>query len=184
MAFKFVIALVFAINFAYQVHAEIQWNLLDSIERTGHGDLFLHDIRCVEDMDCCDYCACQVIDPIHKRSECVHMGLAHLNQFEEDDDLAENTERGEFEVGYWCLKNTDCATKRCAQVGPRKYDKECQTKDYEEFVVPAKKAKKRHVRREDPPKEDKNIDLMELKEELVKEQINSFRNSLTYGYLQ
>ena len=113
----------------------------------------------------------------------MHMGLAHLNQFEDDDDLQENTERGEFEVGFWCLKNSDCATKRCAQVGPRKYDKECQNQDYEEFVVPAKKERKRHARREVAPKEEKIIDLVELKEELVEEQINSFRNSLGFGYL-
>ena len=50
--------------------------------------------------------------------------------------------------------------------------------------MPAKKEKKRHAPRENPPKEERKIDLVELKEELVEEQMNSFRNSLTYGYLQ
>ena len=71
-----------------------------------------------------------MIDPIHKKSDCVHKGFFHLreqfpNEGIEDSENAEHPDRGAFEIGYWCLKDSDCAVKRCAQVGPRKYDKEC-----------------------------------------------------------
>ena len=95
------------------------FNILESIERTGHGNLLDLDngIHCVEDMHCGADSQC-VVDPYNRQSFCKRFGYANAEQ-------AENTERGEFEIGYWCLKHSDCATKKCAQVGPRKYDKEC-----------------------------------------------------------
>ena len=121
----------------------LDWDPVHALERTGHGHLLDRDMRCLEDTDCCHYCHCEVVDPIWRRSECRHSGLAHLNATDDDDGMQENTERGEFEIGYWCLKNSDCSTKKCAQVGPRKYDKECQEKDYVDFVVPKKEKRKR-----------------------------------------
>ena len=136
-----------ALALAAEVVSCLDWNPVDSLERTGHGHLLHRDMRCLEDTDCCSYCHCVVTDPIWKRSECRHSGLAHLNAADDEgNQQEENTERGEFEIGYWCLKNSDCASKKCAQVGPRKYDKECQEKDYVDFVVP-KKEKRKHTRR-------------------------------------
>ena len=136
----------------------LDWDPVHSLERTGHGHLLERDMRCLEDRDCCSYCHCEVIDPIWRKSECRHSGLAHLNATDEDDDVAENTERGDFEIGYWCLKNSDCATKKCAQVGPRKYDKECQEKGFVDFVVPKKEKRKRMKREEE---EDTKLHIVE-----------------------
>ena len=165
-----------ALALAAEVVSCLDWNPVDSLERTGHGHLLHRDMRCLEDTDCCSYCHCVVTDPIWKRSECRHSGLTHLNAADdEDNQQEENTERGEFEIGYWCLKNSDCASKKCAQVGPRKYDKECQEKDYVDFVVP-KKEKRKHTRRELKKEEEEDTGL-HLVEEAKK------LNTLQY-YLQ
>ena len=68
---------------------------------------------------------------------------------EDGDGQDRNTERGHFELGYWCLKDSDCESKHCAQVGPRMYDKECQGPDFVDFKKPEKK-KRTHHRRDDP----------------------------------
>ena len=60
-----------------------------------------------------------------------------------------NKESSKFENGYWCLKDGDCITKKCAQVGPRKYDKECRDEDFVDFVVEKKKKPRRHHREEE-----------------------------------
>ena len=138
------------------------FNILESIERTGHGNLLDLDngIHCVEDVHCCSDCQC-VVDPFNRTSFCKHFGLHDLKQNQEDyenAEQAENTERGEFEIGYWCLKHTDCATKKCAQVGPRKYDKECQEKNFIDFVVTEKKEKKKHHRREEEPAREELVE--------------------------
>ena len=165
-----------ALALALEVVSCLDWNPVDSLERTGHGHLLHRDMRCLEDTDCCSYCHCVVTDPIWKRSECRHSGLAHLNAADDEgNQQEENTERGEFEIGYWCLKNSDCASKKCAQVGPRKYDKECQEKDYVDFVVP-KKEKRKHTRRELKKEEEEDTGL-HLVEEAKK------LNTLQY-YLQ
>ena len=127
MAFKSMSLLAVAMIATIQVEAEPIWDVREAIERTGHGHLLERDIHCTADVDCCEYCTCIVTDPIHRKSDCVHIGLANLNEnySNESNEDGENTERGSFEIGYWCLKDSDCAIKRCAQVGPRKYDKEC-----------------------------------------------------------
>ena len=165
-----------ALALAAEVVSCLDWNPVDSLERTGHGHLLHRDMRCLEDTDCCSYCHCVVTDPIWKRSECRHSGFVHLNAADDEgNQQEENTERGEFEIGYWCLKNSDCASKKCAQVGPRKYDKECQEKDYVDFVVP-KKEKRKHTRR-DLKKEEEEDTGLHLVEEAKK------LNTLQY-YLQ
>ena len=111
------------------------------------NDVFRNAL-CFSDLDCEYGYTCEVIDSYNHVSECVasHIESHHysaVNFPEEegyhvigehgephgheqiDDGQLRNTERGHFELGYWCLKNTDCESKHCAQVGPRLYDKEC-----------------------------------------------------------
>ena len=119
------------VAFSTVAAAHQSYNILESLERTGHANLLDHanGINCVEDSHCCADCHC-IVDPFYRISFCKHSALHDLKEWKNNDEYfnakqAENTERGEFEIGYWCLKHTDCATKKCAQVGPRKYDKEC-----------------------------------------------------------
>lgn len=66
------------------------------------------------------------------------------------EEQEKHTTRGHFEIGYWCLKDQDCESKKCAQVGPRKYDKECQAQGYVDFVIPEKKKRSHHRRDPEP----------------------------------
>lgn len=54
------------------------------------------------------------------------------------------------------MKHDDCDTKHCAQVGPRRYDKECQESNFIEFA-PVMESKKRgpHTRDKDDSKREK-----------------------------
>ena len=83
----------------------------------------------------------------------------HVNEYGDvvDNDQDDNAERGEFEIGYWCLKDSDCATKHCAQIGPRRYDKECQDTDFIDFV-PDLKPRKWGPHKREPLPEDKSKD--------------------------
>ena len=86
------------------------------------NEVFRH-AQCFSDIDCEYGYSCEVTDSYNHVSECLHHHEAANYPVKDGQDR--NAERGHFELGYWCLKNTDCESKHCAQVGPRKYDKEC-----------------------------------------------------------
>ena len=114
----------------------------------------MNSIQCVTDADCCPSCTCEVTNSKKHISRCFAHDFHLANQGEMlDNEQDDNAERGEFENGYWCLKDSDCATKHCAQVGPRRYDKECQDVDFVDFV-PDLKPKKRGPHKRDPLPED------------------------------
>ena len=68
-------------------------------------------------------CTCEVTDSARHASECISHEFNNIYDTENEQD--DNADRGHFEFGYWCLKDSDCESKKCGQVGPRKYDKEC-----------------------------------------------------------
>ena len=110
------------------------------------------NVACIDDFQCCATCRC-IVDPMRRTSQCVNshwLARRHLNDYQGDygqNEQDRNTERGHFELGYWCLKDSDCESKHCAQVGPRKYDKECKDTDFVDFKLPERK-KRTHHRRE------------------------------------
>ena len=71
---------------------------------------------CISDKDCCPSCLCKMIDPMLRFGECTHAGDFHASEFghRRHNDEQANTERGHFEIGYWCLKDADCESKKCA----------------------------------------------------------------------
>ena len=118
---------------------------------------------CFSDLDCGYGYICEVIDSYNHMSECLHHSSAYYaGQVADSAGQLRNTERGHFELGYWCLKHTDCESKHCAQVGPRMYDKECQNEDYVDFQKPERK-KRSHHRRDPEPEQEQTVESKESK---------------------
>lgn len=71
------------------------------------------NIHCITDEDCTAHHSCEVVDSANHVSECVALSIVN-----DGDSIANldhvNAERGDFEIGYWCLKDTDCQSKHCA----------------------------------------------------------------------
>ena len=136
--------------------------------------------ECFSDHDCEPGYVCEVTDSWNHVSQCLQLSHTYLKNYptedygstyqahhhhhpyaQIEDGQERNTERGHFELGYWCLKDTDCESKHCAQVGPRLYDKECQGPDYVDFKKPEKKKRAHHRREPAAPVHD----VEEVKEE-------------------
>ena len=115
--------------------------------------------KCFADSDCSDNYTCEVTDSFNHISQCLPISdsnIANVGDWherihgDEPEEKKKHTERGHFEIGYWCLKNTDCESKHCAQVGPRMYDKECQGPDYVDAKKLEKKKRTHHKRDPEP----------------------------------
>ena len=95
----------------------------------GYGDyrdyrngIFRH-AECFADHDCAEGHTCEVTDSYNHMSACLPVIDYHVANAggwherihgDEPKEQKKHTERGHFEIGYWCLKNTDCESKHCA----------------------------------------------------------------------
>ena len=77
------------------------------------------NMLCVKDDDCPDNFSCEVTNVYVHKSECLPTGWStandqHAQLHGTGEGEHKHTTRGHFEIGYWCLKDTDCESKRCA----------------------------------------------------------------------
>ena len=133
----------------------------DDYEQYYSNDIYANmfeNAMCFEDTDCPNGQVCHVTNPVRRATKC--FAIDHINDQHAQlhgTEEKKHTERGHFEIGYWCLKDTDCESRHCAQVGPRKYDKECQGPDFVDHELLPKK-KRTHPLREPLDSKKKDSD--------------------------